>query len=283
MKKTVIIKLMGGLGNQMFQYAFGVYLQEVYSHEVRFDKSFFRRSYRKGTTPRNIEVNKYTAIQEPIKEFLYCNKIFIKIIKRIPLAWGKNIIYMNDDTFHYNKFKKLNILEGYWQDLDNIRGIRSKLIEKFSFENQLTSQNKQTLKRVLGTVTLSIHVRRGDYITNKSAASCHGACSIEYYLKSYEFMKTKGRFDLICIFSDDVLWCKKHLKFEEDVIYVSEASILPQEDIYMMSQCDFHIIANSTFSWWGAYLSDQKNIVYPKKWFVEKESPNLFPSHWIGM
>ncbi|MEI6553564.1 MAG: alpha-1,2-fucosyltransferase, partial [bacterium] len=135
--------------------------------------------------------------------------------------------------------------------------------------------------------SISIHIRRGDYISNQEANNFHGSCSIDYYTEAINIIKGKVSNPIFFVFSDDIAWVKENLKSDIVATWVSEYNLDNTEDLLLMSFCKHQIIANSSFSWWGAYLNRNINkiVIAPKKWIANKgyNTDEITPSSWIKL
>jgi hypothetical protein len=254
------VKLKGGLGNQLFQWACGYKLS--FDHEVYFDNSFYANKSEKEIKERNwkFDLDKILSQNIPL-----CNKDIKK-------KFSEKTIRKIGDNFHFNNLKfdeKYNyLLDGHWQSEKYFKNVKEKIY------------NMMIKKSFAGFDFLnscSIHVRRGDYL---NTPDIYPAQPIDFYKKALDIIQPKGK---IFIFSDDINWCKKNFKFKNMIFVEGNSNI---EDLLCMSLCGNNIIANSTFSWWGAYLNQNKNkiVVYPDTWFgpaVRKSIKDLFPGNWI--
>jgi hypothetical protein len=256
----IISKLQGGLGNQMFQYAIGRHLSSKYNTKFFLDDNFFNTSNRK----LSLDNFKNTIIDTNINSIQT-----IKPFKKI------------DDNFQYKDIENpidINYyLDGYWQS-EKYFEESSDLIRNDFQTNEKTLEiiNKTPL---LDSNTISIHIRRTDYITSNGY---HPVQSLDYYK---EAIKLIGDYDYIFVFSDDIDWCKNNLNFR-DMIFMENMSEI--EDLFIMSKCKNNIIANSSFSWWGAWLNEnkQKKVIAPKLWFGQQVSLNtldIIPKNWIKL
>lgn len=260
----IVTKLQGGLANQLFQWAFGRHLSNTYNLELYNETSFYDR-YIPGTTKRKYSLSKFPNINTPV-------------FNSNNLSNGKSFLKVNDN-FQFNKFnfdEKYNYyLDGYWQS------------EKYFFEsmdlikNEL-SPDKNTFEKLKQTPfidsnVISIHVRRTDYLTSNGY---HPVQSIDYYKKALEVI---GNYDNLFIFSDDIQWCKSNFDFKNMYFIEGNDDV---EDLWLMSLCKNNIIANSSFSWWGAWLNSNpgKKIIAPKNWFGDQTNLNendIIPNNWI--
>lgn len=254
----IIIQVMGGLGNQLFQWAYGKYLSEIYNIPVYLDASFYDRD-----TFRQFSLNKFSNISYNLIKY--------------PSEAPQDIIIIYD-TFHYSKLNYDSncnyYLGGYWQsekyfvDIENI--IRDNLKPTESIKNKL-------LAAYPTCNSVSLHIRRTDYL---SLSSIHPIQPIDYYEKALKHIK----YEHVLVFSDDIEWCKQNLKFNNMIFVENNDNI---EDMWLMSLCNHNIIANSSFSWWGAWLNDNKNktVVAPAKWFGEGYycDVDVLPNCWIKL
>ncbi len=264
MPKPTIIPITGGLGNQLFQYAYGRKLEIIDNKDVIFDTSFFTQN--KKDTPRPFLLDRFNInplakfSPTPEKQF---TKFFKKIISKI--------------TGQYPLFQS----EKYFKEIKDI------ILKEITLKNQLSyeSQNVQNSIKLEANST-SIHIRRGDYAKNPHTNKHHGLIDLDYYYKAVEYIKNKSEYPLFFIFSDDIDWVRVHLKVE-NCIFISNPKMSEIEEMYLMSQCKHNIIANSTFSWWGAYLNQNINkiVIAPKQWTSHKTANELdiLPENWIQL
>ena len=255
----IVVKIQGGLGNQMFQYAHGRFLSEKFNLDLKLDTSFYD-NYDSKSTLREFQLNSFENIKSNISiidDIDFSN--FYKI--------GEHFSYIKIPYIENCKY----YLDGYWQSEKFFIEL-SELIRK-DFEPSKSILNK-ILENPLSDTTISLHVRRGDYLTSNGF---HPVQSINYYQKAIE---TIGEYDNIFVFSDDIKWCKENLKFK-NMIFIEGLSDL--EDLHLMSMCKHNIIANSSFSWWGAWLNKNPNkiVVSPTIWFNGLNSSDIIPENWI--
>ncbi len=178
-------------------------------------------------------------------------------------------------------------MSGYWQSeryfLDCAQAIR----DDFSFKPYMTSQNAALADQIRQSNAVSLHVRRGDYVTSPITAAHHGVCSVAYYQNAIQHIVDKVGQVVLYIFSDDTEWVRDNLKVNAPCVYVDQnrgpASYV---DMQLMSLCKHHIIANSSFSWWGAWLnpSAEKIVVAPANWFAKPmPTQDLLPAPWVRL
>lgn len=292
------IQLNGGLGNQMFQYAFGRAIAEKYKTHFSLDSSLLENhKQNQDDTIRNFELaifqqeSKRASKQElaKFKKTILLNKIKNKF--KIPFLPNSKIILEKNLKLNNNFFKRKNFyFVGYWQSEHYFESIENIIRSDFIFKTNLSDKNKDLKNQLDNTNSVSIHIRRGDYVSNQSASKNHGTCSVEYYRKAIETIKDQVLNPVFYIFSDDFEWVKKsNLGVSEYEVIdwnIGEKSYL---DMQMMSYCKHNIIANSSFSWWGAWLNsfDNKIVIAPQRWFVDnlKNShfQSLMPKKWLKL
>jgi len=292
----IIVKLQGGLGNQMFQYAIGRKLSILNKTELKLDLNFLLdRTPRPNFTYRDYNLNIFNlkvefATQEQIKPFVNYpdNKIKRKIYTYLFL--GKNNKYINEKqpTCEPDIFKLTgNIyLDGYWQTEKYFSDIKNILYNDFTIKIPQDKKNQEIAEIIKNSNSVSIHIRRGDYIENKQTYNVHGVCDLDYYNNCINLLLKQIENPHFFIFSDDHQWATENLKLDYPITFVDHNDGSKNyEDLRLMSQCKHNIIANSSFSWWGAWLNQNPDkIVYaPQKWFNDssKNTKDLIPDQWI--
>lgn len=275
------VAIAGGLGNQMFQYAYALLLKNLFK-----DVSLFIPSS-KWEHSSGFELSRVFAIQyKPcLWEKLYCrSRIFRKLFTLTHSTYfGRNFKVVESDLF---PAKNYNYFYGTWQSeryLVNSEEVRNSF--KFNEEslNYETKRIAKTINEI--NISISIHIRRGDYLSENFAKGFGNCCPIEYYKRAIEYMRVKFHDPIFVVFSDDMEWVKDNLVME-NAIYVDHNKDLDSwQDMYLMSQCKHNIIANSTFSWWGAWLNDNKDkiVIAPKRWWSTIENDDVVPDSWIRM
>lgn len=288
------IPVKGGLGNQMFFYAFQLYLREngIKAHLVWNEYIF---------TKQHNGVELFEVFDIRIDK-LTKNKIFflVRINKSLLPSISKRILgrivkskyllvakfkqtspYSFDDVLSLSR--KNNIyLDGFWQNYNYLDPVRDKVLKEFNFKLPTKYSENIFLKQIKGYNSVSIHIRRGDYLDPKFA-NLNVINSNGYYLKAIDYIKEKVESPLFFIFTDDLAWAKNEF-ISNDFVFV-EGNINKDAylDMYLMSQCKHNIIANSTFSWWGAWLNINplKTVIAPNFWTVDTLSSLLCPPEWI--
>ncbi len=287
----IITRLIGGLGNQMFQYAIARCLSIVNKVEFKMDITGFEL-LNPLYTQRKYELHHLNIVEniatpKEIKRFkqkIFISKIFKKIIPSSKIYY----YYTEKKGFKFDPevFKLKNIyLEGYWQTEKYFKNIEDVIRKEFSVKIPIDKKNEELLEKIKSCNSVAVHVRRGDYVTNPIHAEFHGTCGLEYYKKCVNIIEEKVKNPYFFIFSDDNEWTKKNLKFNFPMDYVTWNIGKDYEDLRLMSNCKHFIISNSSFGWWGAWLSNNSNkiVLAPKKWFKDekRDTFDLIPDKWI--
>ncbi|QOD61748.1 alpha-1,2-fucosyltransferase [Polaribacter haliotis] len=264
----IIVRILGGLGNQMFQYAYAKALEQK-GFDVKLDISGFKNYKLHG----GYHLNNYKIDLKYASNF----SNFLSKINFFQYKKEKNLLF----DASLKSLKGNEYVKGYFQTEKYFKEIRTILLEQFTIAAELSTTTKKYKKQILGShISCSLHIRRGDYVSDKKANTIHGTCSLEYYKEAIELIKTENKGVQFFIFSDDISWTKENLSLE-NAIYIDHKTI-PHEDMYLMSLCNHNITANSSFSWWGAWLNKNKSktIIAPKQWFVNKEN-EIACENWI--
>lgn len=286
---------MGGLGNQMFQYALGRHLAILNQTELKLDISALQeKNLKENITPREYELG-ILNIQEN-----FCEQRILKKIIKQPLEF-KNLFYLlqrklspfkvvTESNYPFNP-EVLNVsnntyLQGYWHSEKYFIEIENLIRKEFQFKYPLDDSNAKLLDKINNSNSISIHIRRSDYITNPDANNHHGVCSIDYYNKSIQLITEKISNPDFFVFSDDMNWVIDHIKINFPITYINHnQGKNSYRDLQLMSCCKHNIIANSSFSWWGAWLNNYKDkiVIAPKKWFnnPNMDTKDLIPENWI--
>ena len=252
----------------MFQYAYAKALS-LDGYDVKLDLSKIKKYKLHG----GYQLDKYKIDLEIAGAVsILLGKIGMKKSKK-----EKNLLF--DDNL--KSLKGNEYVKGYFQTEKYFNEIRNTLLSEFVI-NQKTSLKTDEIAEQIKSLknSCSLHIRRGDYISNKNTNSVHGTCDLEYYKRAIDIMNSKHSKISFFIFSDDISWTKENLKIE-NAFYV-DLKTIPHEDMYLMSLCNHNITANSSFSWWGAWLNknETKTIIAPKKWFSNKKN-EIACENWI--
>lgn len=287
----VITKLYGGLGNQMFQYAIGRHLAWLNNTKLYLDCSFYQTDYLRKYELSNFNIKASVLSDKKmtlmgINDYYKVNKIEKFIYQNI---YQKPLSKITESSIsNYQDLLKVYetdiYLEGYWQTENYFKNISEIIKEDFILKIPDKKHFYNTLNIVNKSNSVSLHIRRGDYAYNPTVNNIHGLCSIEYYKSAMLILKEKKIDPQIIVFSDDMAWCKENLHSLSNKIYYVEDTHENYEDLYLMSRCQHNIIANSSFSWWAAWLNPNPNkiVIAPQKWFKneEKIENDRLPKEW---
>lgn len=182
-------------------------------------------------------------------------------------------------------------LDGYWQSERYFRDYEQTIRADFSLTARLAErlEERRVALGISSGLTVSLHVRRGDYVQDPVANAVHGVLGAEYYGKAIGYLahSLSQRAFRVLVFSDDIAWARSHLAFPNETVFVEPDTRYPQVDIHLMASCDHHVIANSSFSWWGAWLNaaPDKTVIAPAKWFNTSQyySGDICPSSWVRL
>ena len=284
----IIVNLKGGLGNQMFQYALGKSLSIKYNRILKFDLNFYKENLDAHVTKRNFELEHFSVKADPATK----QDLKFKKSNRVTNFFTSNKFKIYNDLNFGGTIESNNSIvyfDGFWQSELFFQDIRNLLLREFTPKISLDADNMFWINSISRCNSISVHIRRGDYITNSSANSFHGVCSIEYYKSAIRYIQDIVDNPIFYFFSDDMTWVKENFynglqnyNFVEGNI--GENSYL---DIRLMSFCKHNIVANSTFSWWGAWLNTNvdKVVIAPLMWFSDSDqnskTKNLIPSSWV--
>lgn len=288
---SIIIKLQGGLGNQMFQYALGRSLSIYKNTMLKADLSFF---YNSGQdTPRSYALDIFNLkLEVALSSNLALTKAnFVNKLSKHLLPYYKQPIFRERNAFFYDQnvwhCRQHCYLSGYWQTEKYFNSYAEIIRKDFTFKNSPNSYNFELQQKISAVNAVAIHVRHGDYLNQEITNKYHGVCAESYYQNAVQYLTSKISSPHFFIFSDDPDWCKTHLELPGPKTVVDINQNNPAEDLRLMSQCKHFIIANSSFSWWGAWLAANPNkiIIAPKRWLNQENVKlgDLFPPDWILM
>lgn len=285
----IIVNLMGGLGNQMFQYACGValsaktgenvvYATDIFGQQSTFNGFELVTAF--GLTPQIATPSDLRRVLGRVGSPPYVRRAVMKYERLAALMPGAAIFELNFAFEHdlAAKLSKGGYLHGYWQSERYFEDVAQQVHQAFGF-----SGVEQTALEVTEKINVSLHVRRGDYM---NVGSVHAACDAAYYHSALEAMGLPKQDIVLHVFSDDADWARQEISslHPDCRIIRGNEGANSYKDMYLMSKCDHHIIANSSFSWWGAWLnqSPKKKVVAPKRWFLDPalNSDQIIPAAW---
>lgn len=293
----IVVKLIGGLGNQMFQYAAGSALASLHDTKLYLDTSHLNIDSNNAYTKREFELGKLNinaniANQQILNNFNFNESKWMLRLKKTFPKFFKKIIF-NEHHFNFHKvffdMPATTYLNGYWQSEKYFLNIKHKLISEFSLLKNSSEKTFSIEQQIKKTNSVSIHVRRGDFVSLKSATNFHGNLKLDYYKEAVDIIKSKIENPTFFIFSDDINWCCNQFEFLESKFFVDSLNLntSAHDELALMQLCKHNIIANSSFSWWGAWLNlnPDKICIAPKNWFAVKNlnTADLIPKTWIEL
>lgn len=288
-KGNVIIKFNGGLGNQMFQWALARMIEEITDMDVLFDMSYFSKNYARPYQLNIFKIEPQFVTDLWTKSALNIIWTFRKFLNNKKFL-GYTLYEEKQFNFdkHINSIKQDTYIAGYFQSELYFHCVADRLREDFKFDYLLNDKNKDVIRQISAGNSISLHIRRGDYVNKQRNLDAYAACPLDYYKRGVEYIAQQYPNPTLFIFSDDIKWVKENLKLPYESVYVShntgEKSF---EDMRLMGCCKHNIIANSSFSWWGAWLNNNPNkiVIAPKRWFNDENiiQTDVIPKDWVKM
>lgn len=281
----ILVRLIGGLGNQMFQYATGRALAARLDAPLLLDLRDFRhyklRHY--GLDRMQIEARPATAWE------LARWPVWLRNRRWSGARIGIGSRWFREDGLRFSpEFANLTGtvgLDGYFQSELYFAGVRQTLLQEFRPGAPLSRENEVLAERIRAVAGACLHVRRGDYVSDPRTSAVHGVCSPAYYRRAIAMLRERYEGLRIFVFSDDPAWCRANLSLD-GATFVENNGAAPECDIFLMAQCLHHIIANSSFSWWGAWLADRPGMtIAPRPWFSDDRlrDDDLIPPGWLRL
>ncbi len=270
----IIVNLIGGVGNQMFQYALGYVVSKITGFELCVDLSSYE-NYK----VRNFELNKFN-IDIKLAEKYECDLLNRKhFFKKTLYKDKKKIFYRN-----VLKIKHSAYLKGFWQSEKYFADFKDDIFSLFEFKDKNFIVNQDLLEDIKNSNAVSINLRLGDYINNNENKRIHFVCKKDYYSNALKYISQKVDNPKYFVFSDDIDGSKEFLPQGYDFVYANTANW--QEDMYFMTQAKHNIVANSSFSWWAAWLNKNldKIVLAPDKWYTKAAKINdkdVVPESWV--
>ena len=275
----IIINLNSQLGNQMFQYALARKLQTL-GKKVKFDTRYYLQypdHYALDVFSVKVDFATDSEISRERDEnrtypARLRRKLFGKRQTIFSEVQSRSLMYMPDIFL-----MKHGYVDGYWQTEKYFSNIRNILLKDFTFPPIDDGKNMELLERINNQTTVSIHIRRGDYVNGFPMITS------QYYENAISYFDNKYNEVLyFLVFSNDMEWAKQNLRFRQGEFIDWNTGKESWKDMYLMTQCNHHIIANSSFSWWGAWLNqkDNKEVIAPSIWLYHQETPDIYCKGW---
>lgn len=279
----------------MFQYAAARRLAKMHKTELKLDISSFHinnlRKYELDCFELEASIATERDIDRCLGSFRMKRLRFLrKLGINLNLESIKSPNLLKELHYHFNPnvltASNNSYLLGYWQSEKYFVDIKDTLLKEFTFRHCKGNKNALIQEAIRSTESVSIHIRRTDYITNPAAHQFHGVCSLEYYQNCIKVLEKKIENPHFFVFSDDPVWVQENFKINFPTTIVRDNDLTKGfEDLRLMIQCRHNIIANSSFSWWGAWLNSnpQKVVLAPRKWFRDSSvsTHDLLPKEWL--
>ena len=290
---NIIAQLQGGLGNQLFQYAAARALSQKHHIPLLLDQGWFSKTY-EDVTPREFLLSLMNVkgsfisygieIKRPKKMYRLAQKFWpidpFIFVEQIPFRFDPQL-------GKAPSFKQQNLyLMGYWQSYKYFESIKSILQTEISPKNPLDKHYQNYLEQIKTSKSAMVHVRRGDYVNLASAAKVHGFIGLDYYQKGMQSILEKNPDTQFFVFSDDLQWAKENLPYQDKCRFIEPTSSVDAviQELELMTHCQHHLIANSSLSWWAAWLSKNPNgsVICPSQWTTDTSInwSDLLPSSW---
>jgi glycosyl transferase family 11 len=280
---VVVLTLIGGLGNQMFQYATGRALALRRQTKLVLDLGWLERSPA-HVTPRRYELDCF-RIEAELRRIYPRTALgrlgeFFRVLPRVereqPLRFEPRTLELSGRVR----------LVGYWISQRYFEDCAEQIRQDFRFRAPLDGRNRELAERIRATTAVSVHVRRGDYVTHDATRAFHGVLPLDYYYAAIDRIRDVVHDPQFFVFSDDPDWCRANLEIGPTV-YVDHNRRQGCEDLRLMSLCRHHVIANSSFSWWGAWLNPHadKIVIAPRRWVADPSvaTNDVVPDEWVTM
>jgi hypothetical protein len=287
------------MGNQMFQYAIARAISLRAGCDFAMDtvnglgdqfgnvtvRKYALNCFNVHENVASVEQLEKLGIKSRSKAFKFIALVFLKIfgnwnrfrILEKSFSFDEKIIDLKGDYY----------LEGFWQSEKYFIDFAEAIRQDFKLKSELSVDELEIAKEIKSSNSVSLHIRRGDYVANAAANKFHGICSLNYYQDAVEYFGEKVSNPIFYIFSDDIDWVKENLKINFPMKFVSDGVLKDYEELTLMSFCKHGIIANSSFSWWGAWLNanEQKIVIAPKHWFADEkiDTSDVVPEAWVRL
>ena len=284
----IVARIEGGLGNQLFQYAFGTQLAKVNDTELVLDLSCYASQPQHGylldrfsITARELNPQerkripaRYQSDRRSVFPLISLGRKELRRLRERPFGFAEKYFSASDDSF----------LVGYWQSERYFPSVESNILLQFRPCGPMSLESARLREKMLNASSIAIHIRRGDYITDKPMAIRN--LSLSYYRTCVLSQLEKRPDSEVYVFSNDIPWCQDNLDLPCPVHFVEHTdNATAHEDLWLMTAADSMVIANSTFSWWGAYLGERKErtVYAPKSWYHANTLDDRFINceHWV--
>ena len=290
----VIVRLMGGLGNQMFQYAAARRVALTNNVPLKLDVSWFARSPDRAYALHALSIQEAFASPDDLRQLTApsargLGRLVFRLRRRFKI--GHRWTWIQERRLSRFDRRLLTAtspvyLDGYWQSERYFGDIADTIRHDFTIAAPADGRSREILDQIVATESVSVHVRRGDYVSDARKSTARSVCTPDYYRRCVTRISQRLANPHLFLFSDDPAWVSANLRFEHPTTLVSTVPARPEhEDLRLMSACRHHIIANSSFSWWGAWLNPRpdKLVLAPRRWMNDPrvDDRDVLPPAWV--
>ena len=301
MNGKIYLRMFGGLGNQQFQFAYGIALAESLNRKLVLDISYYNKLYfpkRKYGFYDPFKLSKFNISESFTNGVLFhLFGIFSqsgRLLKKYQLFRNKffpssnlpYIVFDEDADFSKIPDSCSIILNGYFQKSNIFKDIRGKLLQDLSLNDYCNIDHLEDIFQCNDGESVSVHIRRGDYVSVSRINQRYTTLTENYFQQAIKYIQLNRQVSKILVFSNDIDWVRNNVNFGINTIYIdNNFDLTDAEEQHLMSKCDHNIISNSTFAWWGAYLnsSSSKIVCAPDQWFSKhlKVENVFYPEDWV--
>lgn len=289
--RMIVVEILGGLGNQLFQYALARSLSIKKNMQIKLDPTYFKNNTMRRMALNEFRIKSENASETELKEFGYEQGfpgVIQKAMDRFKPWYSRKIVREQAFPFCPDIWKAHDgsILKGYWQSEKYFVSIENEIRNEIILAKEMSKESKAILEIIKGEESVSLHVRRGDYADNPVTNAFHGLCPESYYREAVALVRSNNPgVSRFFVFSDDPIWVEKNFSIGFPFQTIKHNALGQEcEDLMLMSCCSHHVLANSSFSWWGAWLCEkpEKFVVAPKQWFkgANLDTRDLIPHSW---
>ncbi|MCR5324869.1 MAG: alpha-1,2-fucosyltransferase [Lachnospiraceae bacterium] len=276
----IVVKLWGGLGNQLFQYAFGYAMAKKHCDKVSFDIEFYQNQplnvgKREVEIEKYFSLSKYQVINRPKQVRILENRVINRLIRIYPgfnCSLPGNVFFVKEKTHTYMEsipyFEgKINYYDGYWQSPRYFDWCENDIRNEYTLKKNYQDAINPALCKIKGN-SVSVHIRRGDYLIRKNLPLGYSESDLlDYYDRAISFVRNEVKNPIFYFFSDDIEWCRERYNYIADAVFMNSEGQYPAlQDFYSMSKCENGIISASTFSWWAKWIGERNQgiTIIPK-------------------
>lgn len=287
-----IVKIKGGLGNQMFQYSYACLLKKILNDDVKIDMTSFNEIINDSIRrPRLLKMNVVLPMADDYDiskvclfkhngnplSYKYRIKIYLENILNSKYYFEKSRAYVNPSEI--NNFL---YFDGYWQSWRYVDAIWEDLKKEFVSNYEIHKSTQKMIDEVSSVNSVFIGIRKGDY---SAEANHYGFFGNVYFQKAMDYISERVESSIYYVFSNDIPWVKENIDFSNRTVFFREPKDIIDdfEDLLIMAACKHSIIVNSTYHWWGARLNDNPNkiVIAPQKWFFDDKPIDIVPPRWL--